>query len=1009
MKKLLALMLLLIPARGFCDTKISALPSTTTLNSTDIIPVVTGIGGTPTNKTITFNNFTNSMSSVTAGQVSVTGPGGTNVTYGLTAGSVTVTNSGADNPQLIFVDKTQSTPAGKYRILTNSDFLYFMARNAADNTNVPLMTISRFDNPSGGLFVLSSSGTKRMTLQFGADSGHFIGLVASQAANSNTYILPSSSGTVGQAIITDGNNNLSFGAVGGTPSTPIGSIQANIAGVFGSIPGSVVTLSSVTINVPVLISTLTVVSNPSPSSNSSIILASGTPTYGVYSNPDFMQIYNSASTRECLGFLQTIDDNSSNSPWAICRNGGSGGLDLGFKTVSGGWNGILNTSTNGSSPQGSTVTANAIFVTGQQIYDGTNTVVSAGDSQLQVTAANTRKYAAYISTASIGGWNVSIDTNGNTTLPNLIVNGSGNGLTTWTISQATYTQVSTSGTYTVGQAAIFSSTNGTVIGGSSGGGTPATPVKSIQYNQAGAFGAIPNSNVWASSVTVSTFGVLGGTGQTSNIGFNGTGGSGFLDVFLTGSATNRSLFDVGSSALADQFYVPNNHWVMATQGIQGAGLVLGDQNNFPNRMFSNGDNAAFVDLRQGSTVQIQAGTANGPGSVRILTGGGTDMADFTPTGNTLGTATSTTTIPGNLTSNYLTVSTSGTALSNFSVNGILTLGGSSGDAYINGGASGNSGVGNSMMATAGSGSSGPNLTSASGANACMGSSSCHALWNDTNTTAMGYQALLVASGTTNDSSFGENSAMNTTSGNNITAIGRGTLFNNITGSAGTALGKHACLNTGSDTALSNIICIGADSQVNASGTMAIGSVSEPITDVYMNSINTGASNGLPITFHAQDSGTGSNTTGGNFTIAAGRGTGTGTSGSVIVKISSTGVSGSTLNSAISVSSWTANGETTLNNFHYNVTGSTQPNLTVCGSGPSVIGTDTAFTITGGSGSNGCTATFSKPFTNTPTCTVSEETFSLVNALSYTVSATAITITETSLGTNKLDIVCIGHD
>ena len=58
MKKLIALLALALPSFGFADSKISALPSTTTLNAGDIIPVVTNPGTSPANKVITYQNFT---------------------------------------------------------------------------------------------------------------------------------------------------------------------------------------------------------------------------------------------------------------------------------------------------------------------------------------------------------------------------------------------------------------------------------------------------------------------------------------------------------------------------------------------------------------------------------------------------------------------------------------------------------------------------------------------------------------------------------------------------------------------------------------------------------------------------------------------------------------------------------------------------------------------------------------------------------------------------------------
>lgn len=50
------------------------------------------------------------------------------------------------------------------------------------------------------------------------DSSHFVKLKSSASlTNSNTYVLPASSGTAGQAILTDGANNLYFGSAGMSP------------------------------------------------------------------------------------------------------------------------------------------------------------------------------------------------------------------------------------------------------------------------------------------------------------------------------------------------------------------------------------------------------------------------------------------------------------------------------------------------------------------------------------------------------------------------------------------------------------------------------------------------------------------------------------------------------------------------------------------------------------------------------------------------------------------------
>lgn len=296
-------------------------------------------------------------------------------------------------------------------------------------------------------------------------------------------------------------------------------------------------------------------------------------------------------------------------------------------------------------------------------------------------------------------------------------------------------------------------------------------------------------------------------------------------------------------------------------------------------------------------------------------------------------------------------------------------------------------------------------------NVCIGSQSCNKMNAEVNEVCIGDSACgnMQDVGNSGNIGIGQLAIFNTSDTIKTTAIGRAALYNNIHGTGNTAMGYNSCINSSADTSLNNLICIGAEARLDTSGTMAIGSVAEPITDVYMNSINPALiANGLSINFHAQDS-SGTNKNGGNFKITAGRSSGTGTAGSFLVAISTLSVSGSNPNSAIVVSSWTTNGFTLTDNTHFNVTGSTQPTLSGCGANPSIIGTDSAFTITAGTLSAGCTATFSKPWTNTPTCVISNQSMSVVNAMTYSVSTTAVTITETGLGTSKIDVMCTGHD
>lgn len=87
---------------------------------------------------------------------------------------------------------------------------------------------------------------------------------------------------------------------------------------------------------------------------------------------------------------------------------------------------------------------------------------------------------------------------------------------------------------------------------------------------------------------------------------------------------------------------------------------------------------------------------------------------------------------------------------------------------------------------------------------------------------------------------------------------------------------------------------------------------------------------------------------------------------------------------------------------------TAPILSGCGTGPSIDGDDFSGTVTAGSTSNGCTVTFANVYQVAPHCLVTQQTGSLANTFSYSTTVSAITVTETSLGTGKFDYVCVGR-
>ena len=82
-----------------------------------------------------------------------------------------------------------------------------------------------------------------------------------------------------------------------------------------------------------------------------------------------------------------------------------------------------------------------------------------------------------------------------------------------------------------------------------------------------------------------------------------------------------------------------------------------------------------------------------------------------------------------------------------------------------------------------------------------------------------------------------------------------------------------------------------------------------------------------------------------------------------------------------------------------------PTLSSCGTSPTIVGNDAQGTITAGTGATGCTATFTATYSASAHCNITNQSMSVVNALSYTESTTNFVISQTGLGGNKLDYHC----
>jgi hypothetical protein len=107
---------------------------------------------------------------------------------------------------------------------------------------------------------------------------------------------------------------------------------------------------------------------------------------------------------------------------------------------------------------------------------------------------------------------------------------------------------------------------------------------------------------------------------------------------------------------------------------------------------------------------------------------------------------------------------------------------------------------------------------------------------------------------------------------------------------------------------------------------------------------------------------------------------------------------------------TPNGSTTLTDYftlygagHIAVSG-TAPALTSCGTTPAIAGNDIAGEVTMGTGSpTGCVITFNTAYAAAPICSVDWQTS--IASMAYTISTTAITLTQTGTSSNKVDYVC----
>lgn len=114
--------------------------------------------------------------------------------------------------------------------------------------------------------------------------------------------------------------------------------------------------------------------------------------------------------------------------------------------------------------------------------------------------------------------------------------------------------------------------------------------------------------------------------------------------------------------------------------------------------------------------------------------------------------------------------------------------------------------------------------------------------------------------------------------------------------------------------------------------------------------------------------------------------------------------------ALFIASSTATATTTLfaiTNTGHMIASSTNPVLSSCGTSPTLTGSDGWGEVVPGATATGCTITFGQAWSNAPICTVSNQSMSVVNAMTYTISSTILTISMTGIAGDKVDYICHG--
>lgn len=357
----------------------------------------------------------------------------------------------------------------------------------------------------------------------------------------------------------------------------------------------------------------------------SVVIASGSATYGFYSDPDYFQIFNTNNSRGCIGFSQSDDNFSSNPPWSICRIGT--GLSFGFKSLTGGSASLLQMDTDGSYPTGSTVTVNVPLIASNAIIteSGINRFVNG-------TLGTVGNYVATFSTDIAGPYTLAVSTTGLVSATRL----TGAGLSTcgdsthalgWSSTNNLFTCQSVTGSGGGGSSTL-AVTTGTFAGFA---GTISSPTAVVNFHQSQfkvrlAGGATAFVEVDPSSVTLlgQSIDISANTNLTASGSANMNGdivnvgpikiGSGTIGAF---DVTTTSASATGIGGLRSNFgFVGSTLALTAMTVTATSATVLGNGGTV--------SNFGFI----GSTMALTAITVT-PTSMTVLGAGGLTVNSLT--------------------------------------------------------------------------------------------------------------------------------------------------------------------------------------------------------------------------------------------------------------------------------------------------------------------------------------------------------------------------------------------